>query len=230
MLRSWCGFALLGVALLAISPASAGGEPAPPPAGPWPGDRPPGEVDRALPEIPPERVERLFETVQTVKQMRLVARLNLDNQTAIRISRPLSEYDRLVFEQRKRARGFLHDLGAKLRDPATNDEEIKRLIAAAQAQEARDFERKRQLEGELAAVLSPKQLGQWLLFEEEFGRELDRTLRRLRGGRHQPGPPGERGRPRRPGGRPPQDGRGDPSLPPPPPPEPAEELGDDLDL
>jgi len=142
----------------------------------------------------PKAFAPLIKTIRTVKQMQLVERLELDETTAVKLAPTFKELDELTFGFQAARLRTHRELEALLRR-SESDEELGQLLDAFWMEEEAFETKRRTLEGVLRSTLTPRQFGQWILFEQEFRRDLGRVLQRLRrrgdGGEMVPRGPGQ---------------------------------------
>ncbi len=141
--------------------------------------------------VPNHNRQRMMEKIETIKMWKLMEALNLDSETALKVFPIIKEMDRKRAElmQEKRT------LTRKIRNlvNARNGKAVKIDILASKlfdlneriAALAREEYKK------LKSVFSERQMGQYLLFQQQFRRELIRRwFRKKQGGA--PRIPGEK--------------------------------------
>jgi Spy/CpxP family protein refolding chaperone len=143
---------------------------------------------------PPQgKREEAMKKVETLKKWRLIEELNLDEKTADRFLPMLSSIDRERRELMKERREAMRRLREALNSPTPGEREIKQGLKRAES-----VSRKLQElhEKELNAArehLTYEQQARYLIFNQEFEREMRRIISRARGRR--PGGQGREGGP-----------------------------------
>lgn len=142
---------------------------------------------------PAEREQRHREAqdkIHTLRLMKLVEALDLDEKTGIKVARVLKNADEARRKLHQRAQDKMHALKAEAEASQPRDKEITRLVdellsirREMHALEENEFQ-------ELRKVFTPVQQGKFVLvmhhFREKVEKMLHREKRRHRGG----GPPG----------------------------------------
>ena len=125
--------------------------------------------------------QRIMEKIETIKMWKLMDALNLDSQTALKVFPIIKKMDQERYRLRQKKRELLRRIQIaisgnqtkeKIDDLASNLFDLKTKISNLSREEYQ----------KLKAVLSEKQLGKFLLFQQGFRRELIRRWLRERRG------------------------------------------------
>ena len=115
---------------------------------------------------------RMMEKIETIKMWKLMDALKLDTETALKVFPIIKEMDREKALLMQKKRGLIRQLQKKL-----NEKEVPKGEVSALASQIFDLTEKlcatsRETYNKLKSVLTEKQLGQYLLFQQRFRREL----------------------------------------------------------
>ncbi len=113
------------------------------------------------------------ERIEQLKKMKLIETLNLDEEQAVRFFAKYNKYERLMQDLNRKRNETIDGIHALPKEGA-GDPEYDKLIGEVIGTERQIYEAKKQFLEEVKEVLSPKQIGQLIVFERNFWRELQR--------------------------------------------------------
>jgi len=114
------------------------------------------------------------ERIEQLKKLKLIEALNLDEEQAVRFFAKYHKYEQLLLELNKKRNDIIDDIQASLRGGSTAEPD--KLIAEVIDTERQIYETKKNFLEEVRDVLSPKQIGQLIVFERRFRQELQRIV------------------------------------------------------
>jgi Spy/CpxP family protein refolding chaperone len=168
------------LAFLVFGPLVA--QTAPPPDGPPGGGPPPHGGDRFGPAggMSPE----LQETMHIYMLFRLTEELELSDEQALKLMPLIKERENAGWEFFGLQAEKHRELSAMVEDDEVSDAEIENLLNELRQAQRTYHEQEEQLELEIAALLSPRQFAKFLVFKQQFHRDMQQRVRRLRGMDH----------------------------------------------
>jgi len=123
----------------------------------------------------------LQETMQIYMLFRLTEELALSEEQALKLMPLIKEREKAGWEFFRLQAEAHRDLSTMVDDDDVSDAEIEnRLTALRQAKRAY-HQQEEQLELEIAALLDPRQYARFVVFKQQFHRDMQQRVRRLRG-------------------------------------------------
>jgi Spy/CpxP family protein refolding chaperone len=154
------------------------------PQGPPPDERESEFAPDPGPGNPPteERREEIRKKIEAIRIWRLTEALKLDADTSVRLSSILSSLDLKRREIQREQMEAMRALRQTLRSPKPDEAKLKSLLDRLESnhrsmQELREREIKN-----LKEILSPEQQARFLIFQQEFQREMRGIIEGARGG------------------------------------------------
>ena len=162
--RRWLVTLLLLLGLSCAATAAAQGRL---PGGPPPDAPPPGS----------EEWQEMMDRIATVRIFKLTQALDLDDETAIRLSRYLKDRDEERMEATAQRGRMARDIREFLAGGAADGDRAKELLDEAMELETRAHDLERELIVGLEEVLTPSQQLRFILANREFDREVRQMIR-----------------------------------------------------
>lgn len=166
------------VAAMAATAAAQGGGPGPGPMGGQGRMGPPSDAER----------EEIMKKVQAVRIWRLTEELKLDEKTSAKLAAVLSSMDQERRELMQKNRKAMQELRTLLGAGKPEDAKLKALLDGIEKNHDKMIDlRKRELR-EVRGLLTIEQQARYVVFHQQFRREMRGMMNRARGGG--PGGPG----------------------------------------
>ena len=145
----------------------------------------------------PEKLHRNRERIEMVRMWKLTQALNLDEKRAAQLFPVLHRYDEKRWDLEMEHKNLVKELRKILKVEKPDEKEIASAIEKIGANfDAQQNLYKEELES-LKDIFSLQELGEYILFQEEFKRDLRQVIWNIRKGGHgrsgmrEPGPPRE---------------------------------------
>ncbi|MDI6808829.1 MAG: hypothetical protein QME66_07610 [Candidatus Eisenbacteria bacterium] len=142
------------------------------------------------PPTVPERMERVHRKIETMRMWRLTEELNLTEEKGAKLFPVLNKYNdkraALGIERRK----LLTALRDLANDQSPSDAKLKETLDALEVNGSSMDQLKKDELKELKAILAPYEQAKFIIFNEQFEREMRQTIERVRGRNAVPGPRG----------------------------------------
>ena len=123
------------------------------------------------------RREQIRERIRTVRLMRLVETLELDNQKAIEVNKVMTQYEDKQRDLAVKRREAIEKLEHEVRAQSPNEASLKKYIAEVLVLEE-DFAKIRASEfQDVSKMLNPVQQGKFIVFRHNFSRAVGDAVR-----------------------------------------------------
>lgn len=121
---------------------------------------------------PVQNRQRMMEKIETIKMWKLMDALNLDSQTALKVFPVIKEMDRKRADLMRQKRDLIRQIHAQNHGKSGAHEKIDVLASKLFDLTEQLCTLSRKEYEKLKPLLTEKQLGQYLLFQQRFKREL----------------------------------------------------------
>jgi Spy/CpxP family protein refolding chaperone len=127
----------------------------------------------------PERREELRKKIEGIWQQKLTERLNLTEEEKTKVFPLLRQYEEQKRALRQENRQLVRELEDKIKANAS-EKELKRTIRDLEENEHKLLEVQEEGFHELAKILPVEKQARYIVFQEEFRREIHRLIQRAR--------------------------------------------------
>ncbi len=119
------------------------------------------------------------EIIETIRIYRLTSELDLTTEQAVKFFAKLNEFQKIESEFQNRRQEILHSLNEQLGSGAP-DAEIRETINAFENILRERVDRQIEKMHEIRAMLTPRQQAKYLIFEDEFEREIREMIKEVK--------------------------------------------------
>jgi hypothetical protein len=133
---------------------------------------------RILPS--PEERERVRKRIELIKIWRLTEELNLDEGTGAKLFPLIRQYEEKRREITRRREELIFILKGQLKSGSPHEDRIKGLLKEWEEIRADEQDMSRREREELKSILSIEQQARYLIFQQEFTREIRRVIADMR--------------------------------------------------
>jgi hypothetical protein len=124
--------------------------------------------------------EQIKERIKTIKIWRLTEAVELTSGQSEKFFPIYNGFQDALDSLEREKQETLQQLDTMTRDPETSDKDIRSLIAEVGEFDNRSAEIQKKFFDDILKVISTRQLGKLLVFEENFKRRLQETIRDIR--------------------------------------------------
>ena len=124
--------------------------------------------------------EQIKERIKTIKIWRLTEAVELTSEQSEKFFPIYNAFQDALDGLEREKQETLQQLDTMTRDPEASDKDIRNLIAEVGEFDNRSAEIQKKFFGDVLQVISTRQLGKLLVFEENFKRRLQETIRDIR--------------------------------------------------
>ncbi len=125
-----------------------------------------------------EQVERVWKRIETLRMWKLTKALDLDEDTAARIFPLLNRYDKERFEIKQAMREDMAALRKALEDK--RKDRLQEILGRIERNRKRLQRLNDDSRAELKKILTIEQQARFVIFQQEFNREIRRIIKRAR--------------------------------------------------
>jgi predicted nucleic acid-binding Zn-ribbon protein len=124
--------------------------------------------------------EKIRERIKTIKIWRLTEAVELTSEQSEKFFPIYNKFQDAMENLEREKQETLQRLDSTTRDPESSDEDIRSLISQVGDFDRRSAEIRKAFSDDVSDVISIRQLGRLLAFEENFRRRLQETIRDIR--------------------------------------------------
>lgn len=124
--------------------------------------------------------EKIKERIKTIKIWRLTEAVELTTEQSEKFFPIYNEFQGALDSLEREKQETLQRLETMTRDQGTSDKDIKSLVSEIGEFDNRSANIRKKFFDDVSAVISTRQLGKLLVFEENFRRRLQETIRDIR--------------------------------------------------
>jgi Spy/CpxP family protein refolding chaperone len=125
--------------------------------------------------------------IETMRIWRMTEALDLTEEQVSKFFPRLKDLEKIREGHQRERHSILREINNLLENGEVGERDLKERIAALESEERRFVEERERLRTELRSILTIEQQARFLVFQEEFERELREMIREAR--RREPSPP-----------------------------------------
>ncbi len=128
---------------------------------------------------PEERLEKTWKRIETLRMWRLTQRLDLDEETASRLFPVINRYDKQRLALRRDMRRDMRELRKSVE--TAGEDKLRGIIEKLRERRMKLQEINEEEMEKLAGILSTRELAKFIIFRQDFDRELRKIIAKARG-------------------------------------------------